>query len=65
VAVNPATVASPAQVRAILAQVSSIRPELAAFFGCLYYAGCAPKKLSPFAVRISMLTPATDRRHSG
>jgi integrase len=38
VAVNPATVASPAQVRAILAQVSRIRPELAAFFGCLYYA---------------------------
>jgi integrase len=38
VAVSPATVPSPAQVRAILAQVARIRPELAAFFGCLYYA---------------------------
>ena len=37
-AVNPATVASPAQVRTILAQVARLRPELAAFFGCLYYA---------------------------
>jgi hypothetical protein len=37
-ATNPAAVASPAQVRAILAQVDRIRPELAAFFGCLYYA---------------------------
>jgi integrase len=38
VAVSPATVPSPAQVRVILAQVARIRPELAAFFGCLYYA---------------------------
>jgi integrase len=37
-AVDPATVASPAQVRTILAQVARLRPELAAFFGCLYYA---------------------------
>ena len=37
-AVNPATVASPAQVQAILTQVSRTRPELAPFFGCLYYA---------------------------
>jgi integrase len=37
-AVSPAIMASPAQVRAILAQVSRIKPELAAFFGCLYYA---------------------------
>jgi integrase len=37
-AVSPATVPSPAQVRVILAEVSRIRPELAAFFGCLYYA---------------------------
>ncbi len=44
VAVNPATVASPAQVRAILAQVDRIRPELAAFFGCLYYAALRPEE---------------------
>ena len=37
-AVNPQTVASPAQVRAILAEVARLRPELTAFFGCLYYA---------------------------
>ena len=44
VAVNPATVASPAQVRAILAQVVQVRPELAAFFGCLYYAALRPEE---------------------
>jgi len=43
-AVGPATVASPAQVRAILAEVSRIRPELAAFFGCLYYAALRPEE---------------------
>ena len=32
-AVNPQTVASPAQVRAILAEVARLRPELTAFFG--------------------------------
>jgi integrase len=44
VAVNPATVASPAQVQAILAEVSGIRPELTAFFGCLYYPGLRPEE---------------------
>jgi integrase len=44
VAINPATVASPAQVRAILAQVMRVRPELAAFFGCLYYAALRPEE---------------------
>jgi integrase len=43
-AVNPATVASPAQVRAILDQVTRIRPELAAFLGCLYYAALRPEE---------------------
>jgi hypothetical protein len=42
-AVNPQTVASPAQVRAILAEVARLRPELTAFFGCLYYAA-APRR---------------------
>jgi integrase len=44
VAVSPATVPSPAQVRAILAQVYCLRPELAAFFGCLYYAALRPEE---------------------
>ena len=44
VAVSPAAVASPAQVRAILAQVSRVRPELAAFFSCLYYAALRPEE---------------------
>jgi integrase len=43
-AVNPATVASPAQVRTILAQVARLRPDLAAFFGCLYYAALRPEE---------------------
>jgi integrase len=38
ISVNPATVASAAQVQMILDQVTRIRPDLAAFFGCLYYA---------------------------
>jgi len=41
---DPATVASPEQVRAILAHVACIRPELAAFFGCLYYAALRPEE---------------------
>jgi hypothetical protein len=44
VAVSPAIVASPAQVRAILTQVSRIKPELAAFFGCLDYAALRPEE---------------------
>ena len=43
-AVNPATVASPAQVGAMLGAVARIRPELAAFFGCLYYAALRPEE---------------------
>ena len=57
-AVSPAPVASPAQVRAILTQVSRIKPELAAFFGCLYYARCARKKPSPWAATTSSSRPA-------
>ena len=44
VAIKPVTIASPAQVRAILVEVSRIRPELAAFFGCLYYAALRPEE---------------------
>ena len=43
-AIHPATVASPAQVQAILNQVSRTRPELTAFFGCLYYAALRPEE---------------------
>ena len=43
-AVNPQTVASPAQVHAILTEVSKIRPELSAFFACLYYAALRPEE---------------------
>jgi hypothetical protein len=46
VAVNPSTVAGPAQVQAILAQVVCVRPDLVAFFGCLYYAAQRWKKPS-------------------
>lgn len=43
-ALNPQTVANPAQVRAILASVTQLRPELTAFFGCLYYAALRPEE---------------------
>ena len=39
---GPRSAASPAEVQAILAKVTSIRPELTAFFGCLYYAALRP-----------------------
>ena len=39
---DPRSAATPAQVQAILAEVTRIRPELTAFFGCLYYAALRP-----------------------
>jgi integrase len=60
VAVSPATVASPAQVRAILGQVSCIRPELAAFFGCLYYAALRPEEAVAVR-REDLILPAQGR----
>jgi integrase len=39
---GPRSAASPAEVQAILAKVTSIRPELTAFFGCPYYAALRP-----------------------
>jgi hypothetical protein len=42
-ALNPAVVASPDQVSALDA-VARTRPELAAFFGCLYYAALRPEE---------------------
>ena len=60
VAISPAAVASPAQVRAILAQVSHVRPELAAFFGCLYYAALRPEEAVALR-RDDLILPAHGR----
>ena len=43
-ALNPAVAASPAQVSALLDTVARTRPELTAFFGCLYYAALRPEE---------------------
>jgi integrase len=43
-ALNPAVVASPAQVSALLDAVARTQPELTAFFGCLYYAALRPEE---------------------
>ena len=60
VAVSPATVPGPAQVRAILAQVARTRPELAAFFGCLYYAALRPEEAVALR-RADLILPARGR----
>jgi len=59
-AVNPQTVASPAQVRAILAEVARLRPELTAFFGCLYYAALRPEEAVALR-RANLILPAHRR----
>jgi integrase len=43
-ALDPAVVASPAQVSALLDAVTRTRPEITAFFGCLYYAALRPEE---------------------
>jgi integrase len=43
-ALDPAVVASPAQVSALLDAVARIKPEMTAFFGCLYYAALRPEE---------------------
>ncbi len=43
-ALDPAVVASPAQVGALLDAVDRARPELTAFFGCLYYVALRPEE---------------------
>ena len=60
VAVSPATVPSPAQVGVILAEVARIRPELAAFFGCLYYAALRPEEAVALR-RDDLILPAHGR----
>lgn len=60
VAVSPQAVASPAQVQAILAQIVRMRPDLVAFFACLYYGALRPEEA--VALRRSHLTlPARGR----
>ena len=46
--------ATPAEVQAILAEVTQIRPELTAFFGCLYHAALRPAEA--VALRASSCT---------
>ena len=58
VAINPSTVASPAQIRAILAQVVYVRPDLVAFFGCLYYAALRPEEAVALR-RSHLILPST------
>jgi integrase len=60
VAINPATVASPEQVQAILASIFSIRPELEAFFGCLYYAALRPEEAAALR-QDDLILPACGR----
>jgi integrase len=43
-ALDPVVVASPAQVSALLDAVARIKPEMTAFFGCLYYAALRPEE---------------------
>jgi len=43
-AIDPNIVASPAQAEALLAAVARIRPDLTAFFGCLYYGALRPEE---------------------
>ena len=60
VAVSPATVPSPAQVGVILAEVARIRPELAGFFGCLYFAALRPEEAVALR-RADLILPARGR----
>jgi integrase len=70
-AIDPAVVASPEQVSALLDAVARTRPELTAFFGCLYYAALRPEEavalrladcdLPSFGWGMLRLTAATPR----
>ena len=55
---EPRVIASPGQVDAILKQVTRIRPELTAFFGCLYYAALRPEEAVALR-RDSLTLPAS------
>ena len=77
-ALDPAVVASPDQVSALLNAVARIRPELTAFFGCLYYAALRPEEAVALcsadchlpgsgwgAFRLSAATPRTAAAWTG
>lgn len=56
--VNPRAAASPAEVQAILAEITKVRPELTAFFGCLYYAALRPAEAVALRADSCDLLPA-------
>jgi hypothetical protein len=60
-AVDPKIVASAAQAEVLLAAVARIRPALAAFFGCLYYAALRPEE--PIALRLILIDHAVGVAH--
>ena len=52
---GPRSAATPAEVEAILAEVTQIHPELTAFFGCLYYAALRPAEAVVLRARSCIL----------
>jgi integrase len=60
-AVDPKIVASAAQAEVLLAAVARIRPALAAFFGCLYYAALRPEEA--IALRLVLVDHAVGVAH--
>jgi integrase len=57
-AAGPRPAAAPAQVEAVMAEVTRIRPELTAFFGCLYYAALRPADAVALRASACDLPPA-------
>ena len=55
---TPRSLPGPAEVQAILAEVTRLRPELAAFFGCLYYAALRPAEAVALRAHACDLPPA-------
>jgi hypothetical protein len=52
---GPQSAATPAEVQTVLAEVTQIRPELTAFFGCLYYAALRPAEAVALRARSCIL----------
>lgn len=57
-AIDPRATASPPQVEAILAEIARYRPELTAFFGCLYYAALRPEEAVALTAHACHLPPS-------
>lgn len=55
---SPRSLPGPAQVQEILAEVTRLRPELTAFFGCLYYAALRPAEAVALRTHSCDLPPA-------